>query len=148
MRTMLMALLCLISVPVWAAEDVQSAAARSIFEKFVVLEQAYDPAVADLYADNAIITNKRVYPFGRVRELTVPADKYKALIKGAMPLAKAKGDYSTYSDLTLTQEGNAVRIKGTRFSVLKKYESPFSMLFQQSADGTWKITEEISQSQP
>jgi hypothetical protein len=46
--------------------------------------------VADLYADDAVIRNRRTYPTGEVREATVPAAQYKALIRQAIPLAKAR----------------------------------------------------------
>ena len=55
-------------------------AARQLFEQYVALGHAYDPTIADLYADDAFIKNKRTYPTGEVRELTMPAGKYKALI--------------------------------------------------------------------
>lgn len=74
--------------------------ATAFFRRVVDLEQAYDARVADLYADDAVIRNRRHYPTGEVRELTFPAPKYKALIRQAMPLAKGRGDRSTYSRCT------------------------------------------------
>src|SRR5215210_6431303 len=64
--------------------------AKALFTRFVQLEQAYDSRVADLYADDAVIKAKRVYPTGEVREMTFAAPKYKQLIRQAMPLAKAR----------------------------------------------------------
>src|SRR4051794_13379872 len=71
--------------------------AKSLFARFVQLEQSYDPRVADLYADDAVIKAKRMYPTGEIREVTFPASKYKQLIRQGMPLAKARGDRSTYT---------------------------------------------------
>lgn len=65
-----------------------------------------------------------------------------------MPLAKARGDTSTYSDVKYTPEGERVRITCTRFSELKKYSSPLSLLVGPGKDETWLIFEEISESQP
>jgi len=123
-------------------------AAKALFDKFTQLERNFDPAAADLYADDALIRNKRRYPDGQVRELTLPADQYKALIRQAMPLAKARGDTSSYSAVTFTNEGPGVRIQATRFSHLKKYSSPLSMLVAPGAGGTWLIREELSESRP
>lgn len=132
----------------WAADDNQLTAAKDFFERFAARERAFDAGIADLYSDNAVVTNTRIYPTGMKREVTIPADKYKTLIKASMPVAKARGDYSTYTNITATPEGKGVRIKATRFSEIKHYESPLSMLLQKTANGEWTITEEISQSQP
>jgi hypothetical protein len=122
--------------------------AKALFESYRTLEARFDPAVADLYADDALISNKRTYPTGKIRELTIPAPKYKDLIRTAMPLAKAKGDYSTYSEITFTEEGAGVRIKAKRFSELKRYYSPISILVRPDSSGRWVILEELSESQP
>jgi hypothetical protein len=123
-------------------------AARAIFAKYVALEHAFDPAVADLYSDDALIRNKRTYPTGQVREVTLPAPQYKALMRTAMPLAKVRGDTSEYSDCTYMAEVRGVRIKCKRFSNLKKYTSPISLLVAPASTGRWHILEELSESQP
>ena len=65
-----------------------------------------------------------------------------------MPLAKAKGDYSIYSNVTFSEEGQNVRVKATRYSVLKKYSSPLSILIGPNEQGQWLILEELGESQP
>jgi hypothetical protein len=122
------------------------AIARAFFERYVRLEHAFDPAQADLYADDAKIFNKRIYPGGKVASIPIAALRYKNLIRTTMADAKAKGDISNYSDETYTLEGNMVRIKATRYSVLKKYSSPLSQLVGPDANGVWVIHEEISES--
>jgi len=122
--------------------------AQRLFERYVRLETAFDPSVADLYADEALIKNKRVYPIGPPRELTMPAPKYKELVRQSMPLAKKRGDRSTYSSVTYTPEGSNIRITAVRFSELKKYSSPISLLVGASKTGAWLILEELSESRP
>jgi hypothetical protein len=129
------------------AEDATTKA-RAVFERYASLEAAFDPAVADLYSDAAVIKNKRTYPTGQVRELTMPAAQYKALIRESMPLARQRGDYSVYSETTFSNEGRNIRITATRYSVLKKYKSPLSLLIGPSASGDWLILEELSESRP
>lgn len=130
------------------AEDADLAQAQALFEKYVALEHAHDGAIADLYADAALIRNKRTYPTGAVRDVTLPAESYKALIRATMPLAATRGDISTYSAVSYTHEGERVRITATRFSELKKYSSPISLLVGPSKSGSWLIFEELSESQP
>jgi hypothetical protein len=121
--------------------------ARAFFDQFVRLEQAYDVRVADLYADNAVIKNRRTYPTGEVRELTFPAAKYKELIRQGMPLARQRGDRSTYSRCSYEPEGARVRISCSRYSELKKYSSPYTLLVGRARTG-WLILEELSESRP
>ncbi len=123
-------------------------AARKLFEQYVYLEKAFDPAVADLYADDAKIQNTRTYPNGTKRTLTIPSLQYKDLIRKSMPLAKARADTNEYKDVKLIEEGKNIRITATRFSNLKNYDSPISILVGSTKEGQWKILEEISESKP
>lgn len=136
------------AAPAAQNSSVQAQSPEDLFNRYVELEHAFDPAVADLYADTAIIRNTRMYPTGRKRTITIPAPKYKALIRKAMPLARARNDTSSYLDVTYAPEGTSVRIIGTRHSNLKNYDSPLSILVSPDGLGGWLITEEISQSQP
>lgn len=148
MKRAALAMLWFFLLPVAAvAQEESFAAAKALFERYVQLEHTFDPAVADLYADDALIQNKRTEADGRVREIRVPAPAYKDLIRKAMPLAKTRGDISTYSDVTYTMEGERVRIKATRLSALKKHISPFSLLVGPNGRGSWVIYEELSESQ-
>jgi hypothetical protein len=122
--------------------------AKALFNRYVALEHAFDPAVADLYADDAVVKNKRTYPTGQVREVTFPTPQYKALLRQAMPLAKQAGDKSTYSDCRYSEEAERVRINCTRYSERKKYTSPVSLLVGPGATEEWLIHEELSESQP
>ena len=121
-------------------------AARDLFQRYTSLWAAFDPAVVDLYADDAVIRNHRTYPDGRVQERSLPAPVYKNIVAEAMPLARERGDRSEYSDVTYTIEGDGVRVEAQRYSVLKDYTSPLSLLLKPDADGTWYIAEEISHS--
>lgn len=118
------------------------AEAKTLFSRYAAIETAFDPSVAELYADDAIIKNKRIYPTGQVRELT------KQLIRASMPLAKIKNDYSIYSEIRFKAEGPGVRITAQRFSVMKKYSSPISLLVAPDTNGHWLIREELSESRP
>jgi hypothetical protein len=122
--------------------------AKEVFDAYVRLEHAFDPAVADLYADGAVIRNLRRYPDGQVRRIEIAAPEYKALVRRAMPVARKRGDVNTYSDVTYTPEGDGVRIKADRFSRLKAYHSPLSLLVRPSPAGAWLIFEERSESRP
>ena len=122
------------------------AKAEQTIERYVALERAFDPAIADLYADDAVIRTRRTYPTGEVRDLTISAADYKALIRRTIPLAKAAGDISRYSECTYAAEGGRVRIACTRYSQLKDYTSPLSLLVGPGPGGVWLVFEELSES--
>lgn len=150
-RNVALALVLLVCMPFVAdaAEDASAlAAAKQLFARYVQLEKDFDPKVADLYSDDATIQNRRTYPGGRVKVLTLPATRYKEIIRAAMPLAKAKNDRSSYSEVVYTVEGDGIRIKARRYSELKKYSSPISLLVRTNDAGVWLIFEELSESQP
>ena len=125
----------------------QTEAAR-LFERYVALGRAFDASLADLFDDNALIRNKRTYPDGEVREITVAAAQYKSLLRKAMPLAEKRGDRSTYSDVRYAVEGERVRITAARYSELRKYTSPLVLVVGPAAGGRWRIYEEHSESRP
>lgn len=122
--------------------------ARGLFTRYQSLERTFNPAIADLYCDSALIRNVRHYPTGEQRTMEFPAPQYKALIRTMMPTAKARDDFSTYSDVRVTIEGDNVRIVATRYSNLRKYVSPISILVGACPGGRLGILQELSQSRP
>jgi hypothetical protein len=129
------------------AQDSGIDAAKQLFAQYVALERAYDPSVADLYADDALIKTRRKAPMGDPQDVIVPAPKYKTLLRELGPVAKVRGDRSTYSDVTYMPEGELVRINAARFSGSRKQASPISLLVGRSPGGQWLIYEELSESQ-
>ncbi|HVT58319.1 MAG TPA: hypothetical protein VHR45_07955 [Thermoanaerobaculia bacterium] len=122
--------------------------AEALFDKYVELEHAFDPAIADLYADDAHIVSRKVYPDRPAEVRTYPASRYKQQLRRVMPIAKRNHDVSFYTAMTYTREGNRVRIKATRYAELKKFVSPLELLVGPGPGGTWLIYEELSEARP
>jgi len=57
--------------------------AQALWDAYVDFGTGFDSAIADLYADNAIIRNTRRYPDGRTQVLRMSGEEYKALIRAA-----------------------------------------------------------------
>ena len=148
--TLGLTLALLLFAPAGSAEDLSPRGqAEALFEEYQRRAAAFDPKVADLYWDQARIVNVRKYPGDLPdRALNLVGFQYKAKIHELMPTAKARGDYSTYSDISYSTEGSRIRIRCTRFSLLKKYSSPYSMLVGPDENGSWRIFEELSESRP
>lgn len=122
--------------------------ARTFFARFVQISHAFDPAVADFYADEGRIVSVRRYADGMERKFEMNGAEYKPLIREAMPIAKARGDISTFTDISYQRDGTRVRIRATRYSALKQYSSPYSLLVGPDASGQWLIYEERSLTRP
>ncbi|PYQ57263.1 MAG: hypothetical protein DMF53_23210 [Acidobacteria bacterium] len=121
--------------------------AKAFFQHYVELEHAFDPAIADLYSDDAVIKNTQYRADGKIVPLTKPVAKYKQVLRDYMKTkARQIGDVSNYSNDTYSVEGGKVRIKVTRYSSIEKVSSPVSMLVGPDATGKWLIYEELSES--
>ena len=141
-RIVRLTLVCLFLLASWTkafalSSDELIGQAKLFWDKYYQLEQEFNGAAADLYADDAYIKNVRRYPNGTEREMVIDAPKYKMLIRSSMGLAKARGDTNQYSQLTFAVENDRVRIKTVRYSNLKKYESPLELLVGPDKDGQW-----------
>ena len=119
--------------------------AEQFFDRFVALGRAYDPAVADLYADDATIQSVRRNADNTFRTLRFIGEPYKRLIRSAMPLARQRGDRDSYSNVSVSAEGLRARIRCTRYNELKRYASPYELVLERSGDA-WQIVEEYSES--
>ncbi len=119
--------------------------ATEIFTAYESRERSFDPSVADLYCDTALIRITRKYPDGQIRVMELPAPRYKELIRQLMSLAKKRGDLNKYSDVHYSQDGESVRITASRYSVLKDYTTPISILVGPCTGGDLAIIEEISE---
>lgn len=122
--------------------------AQDIFSQYSSFEKAFNPALADLYCDNALIRNTRNYPNGQSRTMEISAPQYKNLIRQSMPLAKLKGDYSTYKNIQHQTTKGGINFTATRHSELKNYDSPISVKIGACSTERVGILEEISVSQP
>lgn len=122
--------------------------AKAFFQHYVELEHAFDPAIADLYSDDAVIKNTQYRADGKIVPLTKPVAKYKQVLRDYMKTkARQLGDVSNYTNDTYSVEGgNRVRIKVTRYSSIEKVSSPVSMLVGPDPTGKWLIYEELSES--
>ena len=132
-----------------AGASVDVAEGRHFFDRFVQLSDAFDPAVADLYADSSKIKWLRRYPDGAERVMEMPGSQWRSALTSLMPLAKAKGDRSKYTNVRVEPAGERLRIRADRYSVLKCYsDKNYYMLVDRSSTGTLYVAEEYFENQP
>jgi len=134
--------------PAWG-QPVTPGEGRAFFERYVALGDAFDPSLADLYLDESRILTLRRYPTGQERKLEMTGTQWKRLVRAAMPVARAKGDRSTYRDVRFEAAGRVLRARADRYSVLKCYwDKNYYMLIARQLDGQLRIVEEYTETQP
>ena len=134
--------------PQIARADTAVEQAKQFFNRYMKLEDTFDPASADLFADSAVIRNTRKYPTGQTRVLTLKGTQFKTLIRQVMPLAKARNDRNRYSKIAYKRAGKNVKITAQRYSLLKQYTSPITIIVAPVAPKKWLIVEHYSESRP
>ena len=121
---------------------------RTWFARYVEMERAFDPALGDLYAEDAQITYRRNYPAGVVKSLTITGLQYRKVILEAMAIAKERNEKSTYTNIKYRETGEGMEISATRCSESRRLSSPYAVKIQKEGAGQWKITEELTVLQP
>ena len=131
------------------AQDADDNNVKEFFREYVEKGENFDVSIADLYLDSAIIRNLRRYPNGSEKSMQLTGAQWKELIIKVMPVAKAKGDKSTFSQIVISIDGKRAKIKANRYSNLKCYtDTGYFMIVEQQPDSKYKILEEYMESQP
>ncbi len=131
-----------------AAQAPAPSSAQELWDDYVELGTGFDPALADLYADDAVIQLTRRYPDGRTRTLQLTGKEYKPMVRQAMPVARNRGDVDVYSNVKFENLGDRTRITATRYGTLKKYRAPHELIVGNVGGSGWKILKETGESGP
>lgn len=71
------------------------------------------------------------------------------MVTNLMPLAKIRGDRSTYTNIKISVEGARAKIKADRYSVIKCYtDTGYYMIVERQPDERYLIVEEYLETQP
>lgn len=93
--------------------------ARAFFDRFVRLERGFDPAVFDLYADDAELTMNRIGPDGQTKPFRLTGAQFKAIGRKTLAFSQARGDTNDYSNPRFSETAEGVTITVARRSNLK-----------------------------
>ncbi len=122
---------------------------KEFFSKYIHLGNTFDPSVVNLYDDGAQILAYRVYPHGLERNMELTGLQWKGLVKKVMPLAKAKNDKNTFSNVVITKTEDGFKIKADRYSVGKCYtDSGYYMVIKPNEAGNLMIVKEYMETKP
>ena len=123
--------------------------ALDFFNRYIALTTNFDDSVSLLYSDKAKIHTYRRYPHGLERVADMTGAQWKELMVKAMSLAKQRGDISEYNNVAFSVNGNKIKIKADKYSLLKCYtEKGYYMVIEQDEKKDFKIIEEYMETQP
>ena len=131
-----------------AAQASPATSAQELWDDYVELGTAFDPSLADLYANDAVIHLRRRYPDGRTRTIEMRGNEYQTLVRQAMPIARNRRDVDVYSTVKFENLGERTRITATRYGTLKRYKAPHELIVGSRGAAGWKILEETGESGP
>ncbi len=140
----LLALVCLASLPVMAEGIVSLEKAKAFVNTYISMNRMYDPGLADLYSNHAVIRQYQISSKGEKTEVTLVTTKYKELIRADFTRQQDNkdGQYIDFTDVEVKPEGDAFRANGLIHSHVMPVRRPFSLLVRQLESGGWQIMEQ------
>ena len=142
----LLAIACGTAKPMPVKLASQAPQAREFFKQYQKLSNTFDQNLMELYADDAQISTTRILPDGRLQKLAFTGAEFKPIAGKMLPLAQLRDDTSTFSNVKLTEVGDAVKITANRYSKLKCYtDIKFYLVLRNGPSGSLEIAEEHSQ---
>ena len=111
-----------------AAEPDGLAAARAFVARLQALSNANDPAVADAYADDALIVAERIGIHGPGQPLVSTGRELKQALPEALARAAQADDRLVLRELAFAREGETIEVRAVRYSTLRCYEDRYFLL--------------------
>jgi hypothetical protein len=117
--------------------------ARQVIESYVSLERAYDPRLADLYADEAVIKANQAGPNGESQWVTAQGWQYKKMVRDAMPRFRAQGFKASYSGARYEMSGKNVRVSVMQYVDKSRSSYPIQWTIGPGRTSQWLILEQV-----
>lgn len=132
------ALLALLTLATAAPES----EVRAAFDEYVRLSNAYDPAVAAMYADDAKLVQVR----DGDQRMEMYGAQWKQALAMALPVAKERGETTTYDKVKVKPQGEGFRVTAVRRTSVKCITDPSYYADFAKVDGQWRIVAEYAES--
>lgn len=122
-----------------------AAEARAFFNSYVNAANSYSPTVAQMYSPSAKIIRQVVKPDGTLVNATTDTATYIKQMKIGQAGAKLRNYKNTYTNVTVTKQGNSYKISSLRQPSGESYKLKTYMIVKKQPNGKWLITEEMMQ---
>ncbi len=128
-----------------AAHDLDLAAAREAFTRLVALEAAYDPALAECYADDGVVIENTEEKGARKRTREMPIRRYKAQLKEALAASRQARIASSHSEIRIERLGPGwAVVRSLRACTQSRAPAPHEVTFRRDGDGVWRVVKEVA----
>lgn len=114
---------------------------HEFFDHLVERTNAFDASVADLYSPDARI----IAVVDSSDRVEITGSQLKQIANQVMPIAKKRGDTSTYKKVKVLPQGEGFRITAVRFSAAKCVTDPNYHLDVMRHDKSWQVVEEYGE---
>ena len=115
---------------------------QALFTRYQELQTTYDPALADLYHDDASVTTVLESDVEPDETHTLTGRELKAKIGDIVAEAQSSGDRFTYPDATIKKVNADYKIFGQRRNEANPAFERYLIIVSQDSSGAWKIKEE------
>lgn len=119
--------------------------ALKFFNSFVNASNSYNPALLNMYDDNARIIRQIIKPNGEIANAYFGAKDYRNQMKLSSKLAKIRNYKNYYSNMEVTKVPNGYKITAMRKPSTSDYKLKAYSIVQKQPDGKWLIVEEMMQ---
>jgi hypothetical protein len=155
-RSLLVCLLSLVTgaslaQPAQPVQPVWPQSAGQAFDLYLTYYASNDVRLAELYADNAVLRTRTIYPDGQARDADLTGDRFKGRIRtaAAMGSAKQQLEPSTFTKVRESVEGDFVTVRAERFGKRTCFkDEPFYQIYARRNDGVWLVVQEFSTTVP
>lgn len=121
------------------------AAAENVFSKLAALEASYDPAVAELYADDGVVIERMVEAGVEKRVREIPVRRYRALLAQAMAASAKARLRSSHSQIQTRRIAPGwVLVRSLRDTSHARAPSQHEILVRREPSGDWRIVKETA----
>ncbi len=114
---------------------------RAFFDNLVARTNAFDAGIASLYSPDARMITVR----DGTERMEMSGAEWHELATKVMPLAKRRGDTSTYEDVDVVAHGPGFRVTARRIPAVKCVADDNYHLDVVKVDGSWRVTEEYTE---
>jgi hypothetical protein len=119
--------------------------AKEFFARFTALEAAFDPSLADCYAEDGVVIEKTLENGIEKRAREIPLQKYKAMLSEALAISARANGASTHADIRAERLAPGwVVIRSIRAYSLSRGPAPYEITVRRDASGGWRVVKEIA----
>lgn len=126
-------------VPVAQADEADNV--LEFFGQFVNRANAFDTGIVELYSPDARVVTLR----DGSEKLVLTGAQWKQLLVRFLPIAKQRGDISTFRDVKVFPNGDGFRVTAVRTSAVKCVSDPNYHLDVVRMENRWMIVEEYTE---